>query len=173
MHPAAPDPTAPDPPGLWDWSLSVYGRPGVAAACLAAQDRYGADVNLLLWAAWAGCVHGHRLTAVEVETARAAVAAWHRDVVLPLRAVRRRLKHGPAPAPNSATDPLRARVKAAELEAERLEQAVLAAHPATLHRGIPGAETMAANLALLLPQVAVAPLLHALKSALAPVDPSA
>ncbi|MFM2042968.1 MAG: hypothetical protein RLY86_1544 [Pseudomonadota bacterium] len=166
------DPTAAEPPGLWDWSLSVYGQPGVAAACLGAQDRHGADVNLLLWAAWAGAVHGHRLTAGEVQTARAAVAAWHRDVVLPLRAVRRRLKHGPAPAPDSATEPLRARVKAAELEAERLEQAVLAAHPATLRRGVPGTDAMAANLRHMIPPVALGPLLHALTSAHPGVNPS-
>lgn len=33
---------------LWQFSEQHYGRPGVATACLALQDDYGANVNLLL-----------------------------------------------------------------------------------------------------------------------------
>ena len=38
---------------FWAFSLEVYGRPGVAPACLALQDRHGLDVNLLLFCCWA------------------------------------------------------------------------------------------------------------------------
>ncbi|MEL6362155.1 MAG: TIGR02444 family protein [Pseudomonadota bacterium] len=40
--------------GFWDWSLSTYSRPGVADQLIALQDRYGANVNLILWCLWLG-----------------------------------------------------------------------------------------------------------------------
>src|SRR5262249_40267230 len=39
---------------FWNFSLKVYGRPGVAAACIALQDGLGLDVNLLLYCCWHG-----------------------------------------------------------------------------------------------------------------------
>jgi hypothetical protein len=49
------------------------------------------------------------------------VAAWQDEIVRPLRAIRRRLKSGPLPAPSAARDELRTRIQAAELECERIE----------------------------------------------------
>jgi hypothetical protein len=46
---------------LWVFSLQRYQQPGVAQACLEAQDRCGADVNLLLYAAWLAS-HGQALS---------------------------------------------------------------------------------------------------------------
>ncbi|QJE72302.1 TIGR02444 family protein [Aerophototrophica crusticola] len=140
-----------DTPTLWTFSLTVYAHPGVAEACLHAQDALGQDVNLLLWAAWVGAAHGHGLSGGEVAAARAAVAPWSESVVLPLRALRRGLKAGPPPAPSPATDALRERVKALELEAERIEQDVLSAHPAVLRPGPVRAAALRANVGLLLP----------------------
>ncbi|MGI9492931.1 MAG: TIGR02444 family protein, partial [Geminicoccaceae bacterium] len=37
---------------FWDYSLSLYGRPGVEQACLELQRRHGLNVNLLLFAFW-------------------------------------------------------------------------------------------------------------------------
>ena len=58
------------PTPFWDFSLAVYGRPGVAPACLALQQRHGADVNLLLFCAWFGAAHRGRLTADDVDAVR-------------------------------------------------------------------------------------------------------
>jgi uncharacterized protein (TIGR02444 family) len=44
--------------GFWDFSVRTYGRPGVAEACLALQNRDGADVNMLMFAAWYGISAG-------------------------------------------------------------------------------------------------------------------
>ena len=141
-------------PGLWDWSLAVYAHPGVPAACLEAQDRHGAYVNLLLWAAWLGAVHGHLLTPGEAAGAEAATSAWRQDVVRPLRALRRRLKFGPSPAPDPATAALREKIKAAELEAERIELARLEGLVPAPRRDAAPQHALAANLALLLGQAA-------------------
>jgi uncharacterized protein (TIGR02444 family) len=111
---------------LWRFALAVYQKPGVSDACLLLQDRYGCNVTLLLFAAWAGAEQGVVLTADEMAAAVGTVGAWHGEVVEPLRAVRRRLKHGPAPAPDKATGKLRARLQAIEIEAERIELETLA-----------------------------------------------
>jgi uncharacterized protein (TIGR02444 family) len=92
----------------------------VAAACVALQDRYGLDVNVLLFAAYAAA-HHREVTAEHLADARGLVDEWHRAVVQPLRGVRRLLKSGPAPAPSAATDAVRKAVNEAELDAELIE----------------------------------------------------
>jgi hypothetical protein len=52
---------------------------------------------------------------------------WRLQVVGPLRVLRRLLAFGPTPAPSEASERLRARIKAAELDAEHLENDLLAA----------------------------------------------
>jgi uncharacterized protein (TIGR02444 family) len=111
---------------LWRFAVAVYQKPGVSDACLLLQDRHGCNVTLLLFAAWAGAERGVALTADEVAAAGNAVRPWHGEVVEPLRAVRRRLKHGPPPAPDDATAKLRARIQAIEIDAERIELETLA-----------------------------------------------
>ncbi len=109
---------------FWDFSTAVYDRPGVAEACLSLQDRRGLDVNILLFCCWAG-VRGQALTAAELAARIAAVRPWQDEVVKPLRAVRRWLKEQHT-APSKAAEALRQAIKAQELEAERLEQLILA-----------------------------------------------
>ncbi len=143
-----PDPDKGD--ALWQFALTVYQKPGVSDACLLLQDRYGCNVTLLLFAAWAGAEQGVVLTADEMAAAVGTVGAWHGEVVEPLRAVRRRLKHGPAPAPDKATGKLRARLQAIEIEAERIELETLAGFLPDRGDGS-GVVAITANLALAAP----------------------
>ena len=107
---------------LWAFSLGLYGRAGVAPACLALQDEAGADVNLVLFLLW--CAATDRpLDAAAIWAADGRVAPWRGDVVEPLRAVRRALKG--EPLAGFGPEAYRQRIKAAELEAERLVQAAL------------------------------------------------
>lgn len=149
---AAPGDAAED---LWRFVLDVYGRDGVAPACLGLQERRGQDVCLLLFALWAGAARGRRLDEGDLARLGAASAPWHGEVVRGLRAVRKRLKSGPAPAPSPATEALRARVQAAEIEAERIELAALAAALAPSPSGGPPTArdegTARANLVLVCP----------------------
>lgn len=116
----------PDHP-FWDFSLATYGRDGVAEACLALQEAHGADVNILLFCAWAGC-NGVSLDRAQIEAACEAVRAWHEEVVRPLRSVRRRLKSALDGGPPSELQlALRTRVQKIEIDAERIEQLRLAA----------------------------------------------
>ena len=109
---------------FWVFSQDHYGRPGVAEACLALQDRRGLDVNILLFCCWAG-LRGQALTAGELGERIDALRPWQAHVVQPLRAARRWLK-GQQTAPAQAAEALRQAIKAQELEAERLEQLILA-----------------------------------------------
>src|SRR5579864_2603173 len=105
---------------FWNFSVAAYSASGVEDEFLALQDQSGLDVNLVLFCAFLGAVHGVALTPDEIAAARREVGPWHQDVVRPLRAARRRLKtielHD-ADAAKAAAE-LRTRVKAAELEAE-------------------------------------------------------
>ncbi|MFG1465470.1 TIGR02444 family protein [Xanthobacter sp. DSM 24535] len=106
---------------LKTFALDLYGREGVSAACLRLQEKAGLNVNLLLFAAWFGGCRRRELSSDTAMAAEAHVAAWHREVVLPLRAVRRRLKTGPPPAPGERSAMLRSKVQAIEIEAEIVE----------------------------------------------------
>lgn len=129
---------------LWDFSLAVYGRPGMPAACLDLQDRLGQDVNVLLFAAWAGMDCNADLPAAELERIDTAVALWRAEVVRPLRAVRRRVK--------GEDDALYRRMKAAELEAERVQQDRLFALSGLIPAPGGGVGVAAANLCRLVPE---------------------
>lgn len=110
----------------WAFALRFYNRPSVADACLMLQDCAGVDVNVLLMALHAACDRGVALSISDVRDMDEAVLAWRTEVVQALRAVRRRMKAGPEPAPSEATEALRDQIKAAELGAEQIQQAVLA-----------------------------------------------
>ena len=111
----------PDNP-FWDFSLATYGRPGVAAACLGLQDRHGIDVNVLLFCCWVGASGGGVLGPAEMAAALAVAGPWQRDVVVPLRRIRRDLKGA-----GEAGESLKRRVAAVEIDAEHAEQLMIAA----------------------------------------------
>jgi uncharacterized protein (TIGR02444 family) len=106
---------------FWRFSLRTYRVPGVSEAFLELQDSAGADVNFLLYLLWLA-LNGRRLEDAEIVEAMGDVAAWRNDVVVPLRNVRRFLREIPAGFDANATTRLRADIKRAELESERLQQ---------------------------------------------------
>jgi uncharacterized protein (TIGR02444 family) len=139
---------------FWDYSVALYGRPGVEAACLELQQRHRIDVNLVLLCLWLG----ERGTALDGEAlARLCHAAdrWQLEVVRPLRNLRRRLKSRIADAePNSVAGnwpalaaSIRERAIALEIDAEHLEQVHLGRVAAGLPAGAaPGPALAGANL---------------------------
>ena len=66
----APDPA--EAPSLRDFAVATYGGDGVQAACLTLQDAHGLDVNVVLFAAWAGAVAGRALGPQDVAAASEA-----------------------------------------------------------------------------------------------------
>jgi uncharacterized protein (TIGR02444 family) len=110
----------------WAFALAIYARPGVAEACLTLQHEAGVDVMLLLMVTFAAVKQRNLLTASEIEALDDACRPWREQIVRRLRAMRTELKTGPKPAPGEATEPFRAKIKALELEAEKLENRILA-----------------------------------------------
>jgi uncharacterized protein (TIGR02444 family) len=155
---------------FWRFSLRFYRQPGVADACIALQDGRGVDVNILLFLLW---LAGERrqIAAAEARAVCAAVGSWHDEVVVPLRTLRRRLKDGMPLVERNTVELFRTRIKAVELEAERLQQEALFALAASLATAAaPSVEAAAranvaayeAVLAVSLPPAAVDVLLAAL-----------
>jgi uncharacterized protein (TIGR02444 family) len=103
------------------FALRLYRRAGVADACLDLQNRHDLDVNVVLFAAYIGAVRRQTLTIADLDLAQRRVDAWHHEVVRPLRAVRQRLKTGPVPAPNEASEGLRRKLAQLEIDAEVIE----------------------------------------------------
>ena len=106
---------------FWRFSLKLYRAPGVADACIALQEGAGVDVNLLLFLLWQA--RGRRaFTAAEVAALDNRIGPWRDATVIPLRNVRRALKSPPALVKGGTAEAFRTRIKAVELEAERLQQ---------------------------------------------------
>jgi uncharacterized protein (TIGR02444 family) len=112
---------------FWDFSVTLYAEPGVAPACLALQERHGADVNALMLCLWLAASGRGPVAPARLEAAFAAAEAWHAEVVRALRAVRRRLKTPVGAADPELAQALRARIQKIEIDAEHIEQLTLAA----------------------------------------------
>ncbi len=133
---------------LWRFSLDVYARTGVEQACLGLQASCGADVNLLLFCCWTG-TRRRPLGKRFLRGTMAAVSGWQSEVVQPLRRARRALKRKSIGLPGAWRAHLRASVSKLELDAEYVEQLILARRAAQAPppaRRATAEETVAANL---------------------------
>jgi len=111
---------------FWRFSVRLFRFAGVADACIALQDGCGTDVNLLLYCGWLGA-RGRRLDRRAMRSALTAVGRWQADVVTPLRGARRAIRKDARGAAGMQARTLRSRIAAAELCADYVEQALLAA----------------------------------------------
>jgi uncharacterized protein (TIGR02444 family) len=103
---------------LWCFSLSFYARPDVSEALIRLQDRAGCDVNLMLFALWLGVSGRNRLTSEELSAAARVITPIRRDLVEPLRVLRRKIRCHP----EADVQRLREEIKRLELAAERIVQ---------------------------------------------------
>ena len=106
---------------FWRFSLRFYRMNGVAEACITLQERSGVDVNLLLYLLWQASQR-RIFAADDVAALEEQIAPWRAATVIPLRMVRRALKEPPGLVTGTAAEVFRNKVKAVELEAERLQQ---------------------------------------------------
>jgi uncharacterized protein (TIGR02444 family) len=106
---------------FWRFSLRFYREAAVADACIALQEQAGVDVNLLLFLLWQA-TRKRTLSKEEVAELDAAIGPWREATVIPLRGVRRALKAPPSLVAPAIAEQFRTKIKAVELEAERLQQ---------------------------------------------------
>lgn len=109
---------------LWRFSLNFYRQPGVSDAAIALQDAHGVDVNLLLFLFWLAS-DDRQLSTDDVRMLDDNVRAWRELTIVPIRDARRKLKGVPTLVAPDQQEAFRTKVKAIELDAERLQQEAL------------------------------------------------
>lgn len=136
--------TADDAAAFRAAALALYERPALREACLRLQDRDGLDVTVLLYCLWAAGAGRAPLDAARLGRIEAKLQPWRETTVLPLRALRRRLK-GDA---RDSGEGVRRHVAAAEIAAELVAMDLIAAAEKNAPRR-PGAAIGAVALASL------------------------
>ena len=112
---------------FWEFSITVYAADGVVSACLALQDTYDIDINLLLFGCWYGCSFGE-LDESSIDQALDFSRTWKSEVVQPLRDVRVWMKANSMKfksLDDTQYSILRERIKFDELAAEKIQQQAL------------------------------------------------
>ena len=132
---------------LWDFSVRIYANPGVEDICLQLQDIWHGDVPVLLFALWRGR-QGLVLSSADVQRIVDAVTVWQREIITPIRHLRRQLRDVDLLVPElvEGMQAVRQALQQTELGAERRELEYLS----TIEVGAthePGAATISANIA--------------------------
>lgn len=108
------------PDEFWNFSLKCYRQPSVEPLCLTLQEQGQADINLLLWLRWLE-TKSISVDDSQIQLAEAYIAAWNRETVWPLRALRTEMKQRYG-VNDTAIEATRSAIKKAELQAERVVQ---------------------------------------------------
>jgi uncharacterized protein (TIGR02444 family) len=119
------------PSPFWTFSLGYYRGAGVSEACLDLQDNCGVDVNVLLFLLWQAS-QKRSVPAAEVKRIADKVRPWQLEVIAPIRALRRMLKSDAPLLDKGSAELFRTKIKAIELESERLQQEAMHALAADL-----------------------------------------
>jgi uncharacterized protein (TIGR02444 family) len=116
---------------FWSFSLGYYRGAGVSEACVELQDRCGADVNVVLFLLWMAS-QKRQFATDQVRIVADKVRPWQMDVIGPIRALRRMLKTDAPLLDKRSAELFRTKIKAIELESERLQQEAMYAMAASL-----------------------------------------
>ena len=106
---------------LWNYSLRFYDNPETEKAFIDAQNRLGADVNLILYLLFRA-QGGLRLDLDDIKNAENAVNSWRSGVIQPLREIRRNLKNYPHSLPKKDQAKIRREIKDLEIKTEQFQQ---------------------------------------------------
>lgn len=101
---------------FWDFSLELWKNEAAQAALLRLQDSYSQNVNSLLFAIWMSVKQGVSISPEVIDKARSISKHWQESIVQNLRNARRALPED---------SEIKKSVLKVELEAERIEQALL------------------------------------------------
>jgi uncharacterized protein (TIGR02444 family) len=116
---------------FWTFSLGYYRGAGVSEACLELQDNCGVDVNVVLFLLWQAA-QKRTLAGGDVKALADKVRPWQVEVIGPIRALRRKLKTDAPLLDKGSAELFRTKIKAIELESEKLQQEAMYAMAAGL-----------------------------------------
>lgn len=105
---------------IWDFVLGYYRQQGVSEAAIALQDAAGIDVNMILFLMWLSG-QGKTLAEADLRKLSETSHSWQRQVVVPIRNIRRLLKENAPFVEQETALAYRKKVQALELEGEQLE----------------------------------------------------
>lgn len=105
---------------FWNYSIQVYQIPEVEQACLALQNGYQTDVNLLLYCCWAGD-NRVKLSSDNIQQLIAVAQPWQ-AIIEPLRDSRRLLNNEVMALNNGLAVETGNNLKEMELNAEHMAQ---------------------------------------------------
>ena len=106
---------------FWNYSLRFYDNPETEKAFIDAQNRLGADVNLILYLLFRA-QGGHYLDLDDIKNAEDSVSSWRSGVIEPLREIRRNLKNYPHSLPEKDQAKIRREIKDLEIKTEQCQQ---------------------------------------------------
>ena len=106
---------------FWNYSLRFYDNPETEKAFIDAQNRLGADVNLILYLLFRA-QGGESLDLDDIKNAENAVNSWRSGVIQPLREIRRNLKNYPHSLPKNDQAKIRREIKDLEIKTEQFQQ---------------------------------------------------
>ena len=128
---------------FWTFSLGYYRGAGVSEACLELEDNCEVDVNVVLFLLWQA-TQKRQFAEVQVKALAEKLGPWQIDVIGPIRELRRMLKGNALLPDKGAAELFRTKIKAIELEAERLQQeAMYAMAPGMKSEAAPSTEAAA------------------------------
>ena len=110
---------------LWNFSNKFYKRDNVRMACLTLQNEFGFDVNIVLYCCWMAHSGYPIIKIDELSEIISVIRPWQNDVISDLRKVRTRMKSNNDIKFGAHSNALRDKIKDCELQAERIEQAIL------------------------------------------------
>lgn len=105
---------------IWDFVLGYYRQQGVSEAAIALQDSVGIDVNMILFLMWLSG-RGKTLAEADMRKLGETSHSWQRQVVVPIRNIRRLLKENAPFVAQETALAYRKKVQALEIEGEQLE----------------------------------------------------
>ena len=109
---------------FWTYSLNSYQIPEIEQACLRMQDKFQADVNILLYCCWVG-QQKIQLTESDIKKLIVISHPWQSNILVHLRAARHTLKTSPVIIPDEQREQTRQQISEMELNAEHMAQLAL------------------------------------------------
>lgn len=109
---------------FWKYAVWLYAKPGVKDTSHRLQDKFGLDVNLLLFCFWAAAAGYGALPPARLQAALNALGPWRDHVTAPLRTARNALKMLSLEG-GAGAEELRVRILNEEVESEKLGQELI------------------------------------------------